>query len=83
MNACLTNDNLEAVPSRPIPRESAPRMSGADHCLTMTEVEAHYQAAKARLLAAQDEKAEAIAEFVQARAMLRLCLEEIWPERGE
>ncbi len=81
MNTLLTRHNLDAVPSH-LRSDSAFRLKQT-YPLTLPEVEARYHAAKARLLAAQDEKAEASVEFERARAALRVCLEEIWPERGE
>ncbi len=41
--------------------------------------EKSYHAAKARLQAAQQEKREAAAEFLSARAALRQTLEMLWP----
>lgn len=50
-------------------------------CLTV--IEKDYQAAKARLLTAPCESAEAIVEFVSARAVLRQMLEDLWPSSDE
>ena len=50
-------------------------------CLTVLETE--YQAAKSRLQAAQQEKLEAAAEFLAARAALRQTLETLWPSPCE
>lgn len=41
-------------------------------------LETEYQAAKLRLQAAQQEKLEAAAEFLSARAALRQTLETLW-----
>ncbi len=46
-------------------------------------LEVNYQAAKKRLQAAQQEKLEAAAEFLDARAALRLTLETLWPSPCE
>ncbi len=46
-------------------------------------LEKNYDAAKARLQAAQQEKLEAAAEFLAARAALHQTLETFWPEKGE
>ena len=42
-------------------------------------LEVNYQAAKKRLQSAQQEKLEAAAEFLAARAALRQTLEVLWP----
>ena len=47
------------------------------------ETEERLEAAKARLVAAQQEKLEAAAEFLAARAALRQALEALWPSRCE
>ena len=47
--------------------------------LESDDLEVNYQAAKKRLQAAQQEKLEAAAEFLDARAALRLTLETLWP----
>lgn len=49
----------------------------------LTETEQRFEAAKARLLAAQQEKLEASAEFLAARAALSRTLETLWPEYCE
>ena len=48
-----------------------------------TETERKFEAAKARLLAAQQEKTEATAEFLAARAALSRTLETLWPSPCE
>lgn len=50
---------------------------------SLSSIEANYHAAKARLQAAQQEKLEAAAEFLAARAALHQTLETFWPEDGE
>ena len=49
----------------------------------LSSLETNYDAAKARLQAAQQEKLEAAAEFLAARAALHQTLETFWPEKGE
>ena len=47
------------------------------------ETEKRFEAAKARLQAAQEEKLKAAAEFLSARAALRQTLEALWPSSCE
>lgn len=47
------------------------------------EIERSFEAAKARLLVAQQEKLDAVAGFVAARAALGRKLETFWPSRCE
>lgn len=49
----------------------------------LSSIETNYSAAKARLQAAQQEKLEAAAEFLAARAALHQTLETFWAEEGE
>ena len=48
-----------------------------------SEVEEEYQAAKARLQLAQQEKLEAATKFLSARAALQQMLEITWPSASE
>ena len=50
---------------------------------SLFSLEKNYDAAKARLQAAQQEKLEAAAEFLSARAALRQTLEALWPSPCE
>lgn len=50
---------------------------------SLLNLEQNYYAAKARLQAAQQEKLEAAAEFLAARASLHQTLETFWPEESE
>lgn len=49
----------------------------------LTKTERIYQAAKARLQTAQQEKLEAATEFLAARSALRQTLEGLWPSPCE
>ncbi len=49
----------------------------------LTTLETEYRAAKLRLQAAQQEKLDAAAEFLSARAALRQTLEMLWPDTCE
>lgn len=49
----------------------------------LATLETEYRAAKLRLQSAQQEKLEAAAEFLSARAALRQTMETLWPSPGD